>query len=42
MTTHGILAKYHKKKPLTMVTAYDYPSGVHVDAAGIDICTSVQ
>ena len=23
--------------PITMVTAYDYPSAVHVDKAGIDI-----
>ncbi|KAE8876627.1 3-methyl-2-oxobutanoate hydroxymethyltransferase 2 [Phytophthora fragariae] len=26
-----------KKKPITMVTAYDYPSAVHVDLAGFDI-----
>ena len=31
----GILKK--KKKAITMVTAYDYPSAVHVDLAGIDI-----
>lgn len=24
-------------QPITMVTAYDYPSAVHVDQAGIDI-----
>lgn len=26
-----------KKKPITMVTAYDFPSAVHVDLAGFDI-----
>ncbi|GMF55888.1 unnamed protein product [Phytophthora fragariaefolia] len=26
-----------KKKPITMVTAYDYPSAVHVDLAGFDM-----
>ncbi|CAK4413129.1 unnamed protein product [Aphanomyces euteiches] len=31
----GILKR--KKKPITMVTAYDYPSAVHVDLAGFDI-----
>ncbi|CAN6485644.1 unnamed protein product [Victoria cruziana] len=29
---------YLKGKPITMVTAYDYPSAVHLDEAGIDIC----
>lgn len=29
---------YLKGKPITMVTAYDYPSSVHLDEAGIDIC----
>lgn len=32
----GILKR--KQKPITMVTAYDYPSAVHVDLAGIDVC----
>lgn len=31
----GILKR--KNKPITMVTAYDYPSAVHVDLAGFDI-----
>jgi hypothetical protein len=31
----GILKR--KSKPITMVTAYDYPSAVHVDLAGFDI-----
>uniref|UniRef100_A0A7N0R8B4 3-methyl-2-oxobutanoate hydroxymethyltransferase n=1 Tax=Kalanchoe fedtschenkoi TaxID=63787 RepID=A0A7N0R8B4_KALFE len=30
--------KYKKGEPITMVTAYDYPSAVHLDTAGIDIC----
>ncbi|XP_027337380.1 3-methyl-2-oxobutanoate hydroxymethyltransferase 1, mitochondrial-like [Abrus precatorius] len=29
---------HRKSKPITMVTAYDYSSAVHVDEAGIDIC----
>ncbi|KAK7349479.1 hypothetical protein VNO77_06877 [Canavalia gladiata] len=28
---------YRKSKPITMTTAYDYPSAMHVDEAGIDI-----
>jgi len=31
----GVLKR--KGKPITMVTAYDYPSAVHVDLAGFDI-----
>ncbi|OQR97679.1 3-methyl-2-oxobutanoate hydroxymethyltransferase [Achlya hypogyna] len=31
----GILKR--KQKPITMVTAYDYPSAVHVDLAGFDV-----
>ncbi|KAG8391882.1 hypothetical protein BUALT_Bualt01G0233100 [Buddleja alternifolia] len=30
--------KHRKGDPITMVTAYDYPSAVHLDTAGIDIC----
>ena len=26
-----------RRQPITMVTAYDYPSAVHVDSAGIDV-----
>ena len=37
--TMTLLRQKHKKaEPITMVTAYDYPSAVHVDMAGIDIC----
>ncbi|KAK2992291.1 hypothetical protein RJ640_020284 [Escallonia rubra] len=30
--------KHRKGEPITMVTAYDYPSVVHLHSAGIDIC----
>ncbi|CAM8962975.1 unnamed protein product [Rhodiola kirilowii] len=30
--------KYKMGERITMVTAYDYPSAVHLDNAGIDIC----
>lgn len=30
--------KHARGEPITMVTAYDYPSAVHLDLAGIDIC----
>lgn len=36
-TLRSLQQKYHKGIPLTMVTAYDYPSAVHVDMAGIDM-----
>ena len=38
MTTLDISKLYANKTPITMVTAYSYPSAVHVDAADIDIC----
>ncbi|KAH7282914.1 hypothetical protein KP509_35G053100 [Ceratopteris richardii] len=38
VTLRHLASKYTKKKPITMLTAYDYPSAVHVDQAGIDIC----
>ena len=37
VTTLSISAKKRKNKKITMVTAYDYPSAVHVDRAGMDI-----
>ncbi|KXZ55987.1 hypothetical protein GPECTOR_2g1539 [Gonium pectorale] len=37
VTLRTIRKKYESGEPLSMVTAYDYPSAVHVDAAGIDI-----
>ncbi|KAJ6849081.1 3-methyl-2-oxobutanoate hydroxymethyltransferase [Iris pallida] len=30
--------KHRRGEPITMVTAYDYPSAVHLDLAGIDVC----
>ncbi len=32
-----ILKKKQQKEKISMVTAYTYPSAVHVDSAGIDI-----
>ncbi|XP_008450010.1 3-methyl-2-oxobutanoate hydroxymethyltransferase 2, mitochondrial-like [Cucumis melo] len=37
VTLTNLIQKYKKGEPITMVTAYDYPSGVHLDMAGIDI-----
>ncbi|CAL5221682.1 g3916 [Coccomyxa viridis] len=37
VTLRTIRQMYAKNEPLSMVTAYDYPSAVHVDTAGIDI-----
>jgi len=37
VTLRTLKSKYAKKQPISMVTAYDYPSAVHVDSAGIDI-----
>ena len=33
--------KHRRGEPITMVTAYDYPSAVHLELAGIDICLVV-
>jgi 3-methyl-2-oxobutanoate hydroxymethyltransferase len=38
ITLRQLGLKYEKKQAITVVTAYDYPSAVHVDEAGIDIC----
>ncbi|KMT20404.1 hypothetical protein BVRB_1g004000 [Beta vulgaris subsp. vulgaris] len=38
VTLAHLKQKHKKGEPITMVTAYDYPSGVHLDTAGIDIC----
>lgn len=38
VTLRHLASKYAKQEPFTMVTAYDFPSAVHVDEAGIDIC----
>lgn len=37
VTLAQLKQKHKRREPITMVTAYDYPSAVHVDAAGIDI-----
>lgn len=37
VTIHTIKQMKEEKKKITMVTAYDYPSAVHVDVADIDI-----
>lgn len=38
VTLANLRQKHATGDPITMVTAYDYPSAVHVDQAGIDIC----
>ncbi|KAL4340018.1 hypothetical protein GQ457_08G022660 [Hibiscus cannabinus] len=38
VTLNQLKQKYRKGEPITVVTAYDYPSAVHLDIAGIDIC----
>ncbi|XAR63021.1 3-methyl-2-oxobutanoate hydroxymethyltransferase [Bertholletia excelsa] len=38
VTLTHLRQKHRRGEPITMVTAYDYPSAVHLDAAGIDIC----
>ncbi|XP_027150527.1 3-methyl-2-oxobutanoate hydroxymethyltransferase 1, mitochondrial-like isoform X1 [Coffea eugenioides] len=38
VTLTNLRQKHKKWEPITMVTAYDYPSAVHLDTAGIDIC----
>lgn len=38
VTTAEIARKYRRGEHLTCVTAYDYPTGLHVDKAGMDMC----
>ena len=38
VTLTQLRKKHRNGEPITMVTAYDYPSAVHLDMAGIDIC----
>ncbi|KAJ4956225.1 hypothetical protein NE237_013008 [Protea cynaroides] len=38
VTLNNLRKKYRSAEPITVVTAYDYPSAVHVDEVGIDIC----
>nr|CAB3471686.1 unnamed protein product [Digitaria exilis] len=37
VTLATLRGKHRRGEPITMVTAYDYSSAVHVDAAGIDL-----
>ncbi|KAL4418957.1 hypothetical protein ABPG77_001779 [Micractinium sp. CCAP 211/92] len=37
ITLRTLRDKYKRGEPISMVTAYDYPSAVHVDEAGIDM-----
>lgn len=37
VTLTQLRQKHRKGEAITMVTAYDYPSAVHLDNAGIDI-----
>ncbi|XP_008795028.2 3-methyl-2-oxobutanoate hydroxymethyltransferase 1, mitochondrial-like [Phoenix dactylifera] len=38
VTVTHLRQKHQRGEPITMVTAYDYPSAVHIDSAGIDVC----
>ncbi|GMH21723.1 hypothetical protein Nepgr_023565 [Nepenthes gracilis] len=38
VTLTHLRKKYRNGEPITVVTAYDYPSAVHLDTAGIDVC----
>ncbi|KAK2406960.1 3-methyl-2-oxobutanoate hydroxymethyltransferase 1, mitochondrial [Trifolium repens] len=38
VTLSQLRQKHRNSIPITMVTAYDYPSAVHLDMAAIDIC----
>ncbi|KAJ9188283.1 hypothetical protein P3X46_003654 [Hevea brasiliensis] len=38
VTLTHLKQKHKKGEPISVVTAYDYPSAVHLDRAGIDIC----
>ena len=37
VTLRSLYAKYRAGTPLTMVTAYDYPSAAHAELAGVDM-----
>jgi 3-methyl-2-oxobutanoate hydroxymethyltransferase len=37
ITIHTLQAKKQRGEPITMVTAYDYPSGLLVEQAGLDV-----
>jgi len=37
VTVQTLAEKYHRGQPITVVTAYDYPSAVAVEEAGLDV-----
>ena len=37
MTLHKLKLKHAKKQPISVLTAYDYPSARLADAAGVDV-----
>lgn len=37
VTLRTLRGQYERGEPISMVTAYDYPSAVHVDEAGVDV-----
>ncbi|GAB2245060.1 hypothetical protein Droror1_Dr00000553 [Drosera rotundifolia] len=37
-TLSHLRQKHKRREPITVVTGYDYPSAVHIDEAGIDVC----
>ncbi|XP_014617883.1 3-methyl-2-oxobutanoate hydroxymethyltransferase 1, mitochondrial isoform X2 [Glycine max] len=38
VTLTRLKQKHRKQEPITVVSTHDYPSAVHVDVAGIDVC----
>ncbi|XP_030473364.1 3-methyl-2-oxobutanoate hydroxymethyltransferase 1, mitochondrial-like [Syzygium oleosum] len=38
VTLTHLRQKHRRGEPITVVTAYDYPSAVHLDMAGVDVC----
>ncbi|XP_010261386.1 PREDICTED: 3-methyl-2-oxobutanoate hydroxymethyltransferase 1, mitochondrial [Nelumbo nucifera] len=38
ITLSHLKQKHRRGEPITVVTAYDYPSAVHLDEVGIDVC----
>lgn len=38
VTLNQLRQKHRRGEPITVVTGYDYPSAVHIDLAGIDVC----
>ncbi|KAK3441653.1 hypothetical protein EUGRSUZ_B01984 [Eucalyptus grandis] len=38
MTLTSLRGRHRRGEPITVITAYDYPSTVHLDMAGVDVC----